>query len=441
MAAVKGTIGANGGTDGIIIVIYKSTAPSVEVDRIFKPFPHSAPYNFQFSDVVPGNYLVNIHWTTDGTTLGALVADYWYPAVSSTGGVGVVQFLGGTDVADGATEWNNADLAGKELLLLYEEGTRPLRNGYEWEPIATGGVRLLAGRTFSDEGVWTVMYAETVISSVPVAGGAEFTEISELPGNTTLSSAEVNKWVIATGIASSQTLGLPPAGSISSGGYMISHDGRGPINVRITATGTNTIRFRGQNLQYIDLGIGEKVTLIKSSNGWRVRDYAGQWDRLGDIHAVRDIVINQLPADGQTLYDGNQYRRIYEWLLNLPSNRVVNTVAAWNTTAVFNGQTKFINRGLFFLDIVAKTFRTPDMRGKYLWFLDVGIPGQFDPWQIGDHTHPLPIQDFGTQDRQSIVVNANADEGLSETNRTGLPGPAGASNHVERIGLIPVVLI
>jgi hypothetical protein len=141
------------------------------------------------------------------------------------------------------------------------------------------------------------------------------------------------------------------------------------------------------------------------------------------------------------LYDGNEYKRLYEYITSLPAGQQL-TLTAWAGSA--------IKQKFYGVNTVSKMFRVPDMRGMTVRYLkNIGstdadrpdnLPGGFQGWTVGPHQHDLPADAAGSSDLQSVVVTSNADEGFNGGHLTALNNPGG-ENRVDNVGLIPVILI
>jgi hypothetical protein len=455
MASIKSTLSAIPGiTTPIIIVLYKSTAPTAELARIVKSAPHPSPYNFTFNNLADGVYIINIHDSPDGVSLGNLRHDYWIDA--STNNIiserifFIVDGAGANDPVSGATDYINTTLDGKTISGVFQEGYRYLRPSVEWQPRAGGGITLLGGQKFDGGAVWALEITYTVPSPVVINNDA-FSEIIDITTDTQLGSSQYNKSIYATPATSGLEAVLPYLSTVPDGkGYALHHNGGAAPNVTLVCSLGESIRFRGQSKTYVRLGIGEMIKVIKKGSSWYCTDYQGQFDRVGQKIFADIVGVNQLLCDGETTYDGNVYSRLWDYITNdVPVNQRV-SFTEFDQSSVVNGRPVFQNRGFFAVDLNNETFKLPDLRNQTFRFVrNVGqgdpdrvpnLPGAFQAWSVGSHDHPLPADQSGTDNIQSVVNSSNADEGMSSGARTG-SNSSGAENRVDNIGMLPVILI
>lgn len=378
-------------TNDLIAVIYKTTAPGAEVDRIVDSTDHSSPQNFQFSNLDPGVYLVKIHESPDGTTLGNLRHDFWQDAVTNQQ-VSVedrwytADGLAAHDPVSGQNEIPDAYLDGRTVLLVYKEGFRPLEPVTEWTSIVGGGVELLLTALLSP-GEKVLVQIAVAISVGSTINNDAFSQLEVVTGNVTLTSTEYNKAIIVQSVANKQTTTLPLISGVpDSKGYLIRHDGANAINVIVQAQAGEVIRFRGNDVNRVVLGKGEFVKLIKSGSLWYVNDERGQWDRVGEIIAARFAGDNMLLFDGTTEYDLSVYVRLDEYVDALPAAQVVDY-------ATFAASDK---KGFFAKDTVNNKVKLPMLFDMSIRFLKNNggsdtdrtdnIPGGYQAGMVGDFT-------------------------------------------------------
>lgn len=463
MARISAQFSAPGVTNDIIAVIYKSTAPSTEIDRLVNAGNAIAPWNFIFTGLDNGTYIVRVHDSPDGTTLGNLRHDFWVDAATNE----VVRervFLtvGGTGDSDPADGDTTVDLLlpGREVTGVFKEGFRYLKPS-ECDFTDQSNIQLLVDSEgnqlqFTSGEVYCIELAALVTISEPSSGGGGMDAVKVQNGNEailaiTATAADLNKTHLISSTNTSQRTDLPAAGSVSEGaGFKFMHDGGNLVNVHIRRNGMDLIRFRGADVTDIYLGRNEWVKIVKAGTKWYVVDYHGQWDKVGQRSYVDVVGPNMLVLDG-TKYDGAVYKRLYNYGVNslAPSQKVIESV--WQLTSdTFNGQSKFTKRSLYVVDTIQEEIRVPNDLGKsYRALLNIGgsdstrvdnVAGGYQPWQVGPHDHGLPIDKVsGAGNRQSLTETPGNDEILDENNRTGLN--PGTENRVENVGQIPVVLI
>lgn len=444
MGRISNTFQATGVTAGVIIVIYKTTAPASEVARLYRAGPQTTPWNFVFADIVDGVYIVRIHETTDGTTLGLMRHDYWQDAITNQilAADGWFDVAGGgpTDPADGATSQIDASRAGKIVRNLFQEGFRFLKPGVECDLSDPTEIKLLGGRTFAAGSRWYYELAESVTSASPVAAG-DYATIEEFSGNKVLANTDAGKTWMFTASGTTQVTTLPLLSTVSDGdGFVIVHDGGPVINVELAVSGGDVIRFRGNDKNKLYLGKGELVKVIKKGIKWRVVNSIGQWDQVGSRIGVDKQPDNALIADG-SLIDGNIYKRLYEFVTSLPAGQQI-SLTTWAGSPT--------KQRFFAVNTSSKIMRLPDMRGMTIRGLkNIGstdterpdnIPGGFQAWSVGPHQHDLPADQAGISDLMTVWNNPNSDEGFDGGHLTAVNNPGG-ENRVDNVGLLPIVLI
>ncbi|UXO94059.1 receptor-binding domain of short tail fiber protein [Pseudanabaena phage Pan5] len=461
MGFISSSFTAPGVTNDIIAVIYKTTAPSTEVARLVNAGNALNPWNFVFTDLPDGTYIVRIHDSPDGTTLGNIRHDYWINAVTNQVERERIWItVGGPNANDPADGDTSVDLGlpGRVVTGVFKEGWRYFKPT-ECDYTDQSNIELLLDVNgnqfvFSQEEVYVIELAALVATATPTTGGGMDSIViqngNELTINITNGVNDLNKTHLISSTNNSQQTILPAVASVSDdNGYKFVHDGGSLVNVDIETTGSDLIRFRGADVDHIYLGKGEWVKLLAKSGKWYVVDYHGQWDYVGRRINVDAVGNNMLTLNG-TKYDGAVYKRLYEFALSLPPSQKV-TEGVWLTTQdTFNGVSKFTKRSLYMVDTVNQELRVPDDLGKsYRNLLNIGgsdstrvdnVAGGYQPWQVGPHDHSLPIDGVPPAgNRQSLTSTPNNDERLDEDNRTGLN--IATENRVENVGQIPVVLI
>jgi hypothetical protein len=236
-------------TNDLIAVIYNTLAPGAEVARIVDSTDHSSPQNFQFSNLAPGVYIVKIHESPDGVTLGNLRHDFWVDAVTNQQVTiedrwYTVDGLAAYDPVSGQNDIPDSYLNGRTIVGVFKEGFRYLEPVTEWTTIAGGGTKLLITALLSAGEKVLVQLAVAGTLGAAVADDA-FSQFEIFTGNVTLTSTEYNKTVLIQSVANKQTTSLPLIASVpDQKGYVVIHDGANAINVLVKAQTGETIRFK-----------------------------------------------------------------------------------------------------------------------------------------------------------------------------------------------------
>jgi len=447
---------APGITNDLIAVIYKTTAPTAEIDRIVKNQPHSSPFNFQFSNLADGVYIVKIHESPDGVTLGNLRHDWWEDATT-----GQILFErkfytvdgGGTyDPLSTASPVTIADpyFAGKTITGVFQEGYRYLKPTTEWSQVSGGAVEFDAAISNEPGQVWSV----EISYLVPANSGAPqapFSDIVVVTSDITLNTTHYNKSIYARASGNKITITSPSIGSIPEGtGFKIFHDGGNAINTIFQLPSGQIVRFLGEDRNNIILAKGEFIEVIKKvisgTDYLFVTDHDGQWLRVGEIIEGRKGVSNGIFSDG-TEYDLNVYVRLAEYINSLPSSQIVD-YATFETTQLFGTQSSYTKKGFFAVDPVNNKCKVPDLRNlSPRWLKDVAgpdpsrvdsLPGGYQHHQVGEFDFSGTImQKSGTANRHVVLENIN-DANLGNQ---GVTFNAGDETRGRNIGFIPIMLI
>lgn len=463
MARIKQTKTASPGiTLPIIVVIYKTTAPSAEYARLVIPTPHSAPYNYEFSNIDPAVYNVKHYSSVDGVALSTLLADFTCNAVTnqvlSERRYYTVGGPGATDPGVGSTI-TDSYLDGKNVTGVFKEGFRYLKPVDEWSQTTGGVINLLGGLSLNIDEVISVEI-EFAQNLTPVPQNDTFSTIVTLTGDTSLTASDYNKAFFVRATANKQTTTLPLVGTVPDGkGFLIRHDRGNAINVVVKAQTGEVIRFMGGDRNQVILGVGEILKVIKSGSVWYVIDERGQWDRVGEfIGWYANSKDNCIPLTGGE-FDPTVYLRLADFVNSLDPALVVD-YATYNSTTLINGETVSHKKGFFAKDVGTNKIKVPDLTGKHIKFLkNIGssdsdradnVAGGFQyPW-VGAHKHvgfKAENAGHGGSSSQSTLPNLK----LLITNAAGVVSNisqaetyevnTGKENMVRNIGYIPLLLI
>jgi hypothetical protein len=444
-------------TNKLISVLYNTLAPAAELARIVDSSTHASPVNQQFSNLASGTYIVRIYQSVDGTTLGTIQHDFWIDANSNQILFERIFFQvdggGANDPVDNATSYINSYLNGKTVTGIFQEGYRYLRPTIEYTDHAGGGFDLV-GATFSSGQVWSVEISYNIIST-SVTNDETFGGIVSVPGNLTITSAHYNKSLFCNASATTQTLSFPFLAGVPDGkGFVIVHDGGNQINVKVKAATGEVIRFNGTDVNYILLGKGEWVKIIKLGSKWFILEKQGQWGRVGERVGRDMIVDNSLLLDGSQ-YDGTVFLRLADYVASIPSAQIV-SFPTFDTTATINGEVVFTKRGFFAVN--GTLIKVPDMRNVSRRFIkNVGgsdasridnLSGGYQAWQIGEHDHPADDTDVNVLfvkrkpggPGSGLGLNT-APTGFEKVQQRSGKINVGLENNVRNIGELPLLLI
>ncbi|HUR65470.1 MAG TPA: hypothetical protein VMZ03_03900 [Chitinophagaceae bacterium] len=462
MAKISQSIDISGGViNFLVIIIYKTTAPAAEIDRIvWTAASDPNPFNYVFNDVDPGVYIVIIYESPDGSTLGNIRHDFEVDANTNT-----VLFErrhyrvnrgNPNDPVSGTTAITDPYFDGKTIKGVFQAGNRYLEPILEWTQL-TGGVlqfgndQISGGQiTNNPDDVWSV---EIMYTTIPPSGSgaAPFTDIVLESGNVTLDVTYDNKVIFGQSAGNKQTLTSRAIATIPEGrGFVIIHDSATAINLIFKAQVSEVIRFRGADVNQVVLGKGEMIKAIRKGSKLYVTEKNGQWDRVGDIVPGRQAANNRLLCDGMTEYDLTVYVRLNDYINSLPGAQVVD-YATFATTATIDGEPGVLTKsGFFAKDIVSNKAKLPNLFNQSIRFLKNNggadatridnIPSGYQHHKVGPHKHNLPADANGSSDLQSLVASANADEGFNTLHESAEYN-TGGETVTRNIGFLPYLLI
>jgi hypothetical protein len=329
MANVAFTISpAPGVTNDLIAVIYKTTAPAAEIARILKEAPHPDPYNFLFPDVEPGTYIVKIHETPDGSTLGNLRHDFWVDAslqklqsyTVKTFQVGLGRGTPYYDPADQDDEYINPDLNGLTYTV-FKPGYGPLDWAANITPHAGGGFDFTDNQKFSQDEIYTILIGNLVTQPITSSGGSGFpSDIAAVTADLTFSSEHYKKLLLIDTVSPLLTITIPSFATIPDGTMFGINTERhnGLLRyVLLQLPSTKYCIINGVARNIIPIGKCEEATFMKKG------DYLHIINWPGDRHRVGEKVF----ADGITPPNGvylsgfwalkSDYPRLFPWHVNV----------------------------------------------------------------------------------------------------------------------------
>lgn len=469
MAHIKQTISAAPGIlTPIIVVLYKTSAPTSEYARLTIPTPHTAPYIYEFSSVDPDIYNVKHYSTPDGTTLGTVLKDFFCDSVTNTilseRRFYVVGGPGAYDPVDSTDNITDPYFDGKTISGIFQEGFRYLKDAVEWRQDPGGVLKLLSGILNNSGMTWAVEISYQQTIATPGTNDT-FSIIDVVTGDVTLNSGNYNHTILVTSSPNKQTTTLPLIGTVPDGkGFVVVHDRGNAINVIVKAQSGEVIRFRGQDKNQVVLGIGEVIKIIKKGSKYYVLDLKGQWERVGEfIGWYSNLKDNFLPLSGGEV-DPVTYVRLGEFVDSLDPSLVVD-YAAFDSTIVVNGETVYHKRGFFAKDAGTGKIKLPDLSAKGIRYLKNygggdsdradNIPGGYQHDRMRDHNHKdLQGEDTSHGGSSSaltgtvrLLVNSTGGNVITVANsKTGgvvIGGvdAFGADTHGKNIGMLPLLAI
>lgn len=216
----------------------------------------------------------------------------------------------------------------------------------------------------------------------------------------------------------------------------------------------DTVRHQGEDKNAIYLGKGEHIGIMIRNGVMFIVSEDTNYHRVGQRIYGEKKELNTEYLDGSEAYQAD-YPRLMEFLDSLPPGQVVN-YATWDTLQVVNidgyDYNYYPNKGLWARDDSTGTFRFPDERNFYRKALS-SVTGAADTTRLTAnskpggqqakqglrHTHGLPNDAAGSSNIPTLTNTSGSDEGMDETQRTGVSGSTRMD--VDNIGFLPLVVI
>lgn len=426
----------------------------IEAQEQYDP-PHPTTRNVVIpavGDIDPVVYYVDFYESSDGIAFDLLLSQFVYDLKNKVV-IAERRFyvVGGPGANDPAPEQQilaDSYLDGKTISGVFKEGFRYLRpnteNIIEWQPHAGGGIELQNDMVFSADEVW-VIEISYLADQTQVAGGGMYNGVELIDTDTTLSTSYRNKRLRCESASSNKlVVTLESVASVPDSTFYHFTSNAGAQNqTRILPNGSETIIYNGENYPELWIGKGEFARIVKVGSVWEAELAHDNILRVGERFAGtwKDHPSTK-PEDG-TLYDGDEWPRIWWWIQNkLPSTHKIT-----DDTVIDSGYVHpDARRGQFVVHSSQKKFRLPNwqalsergMNNFTTYNVDSSrtydYPGGFQDEMVGPHTHPLPRDASGSSNIQSLVDTANADEGISAASQTG--NNTGTENRVKNLGVI-----
>lgn len=367
MANVSFTISpAPGITNKLVAAIYKTTAPAALAKPLLvKDPPHADPYNFEFTDLVPGTYIVKIHESVDGSTLGNLRHDFWVDAtVTKLEAYTILDVV--VDRGQGApkydpvhedTEYVNPDLEGLTYLV-FKPGYGALNWGIDIQEIAGGGFEFINGQDFQNNEAYTILISNLTQTSVPETGGSSYPEdVVEVPGDTTFSASHYNKLIEVNSANQVVTITITALETIPDGtkfGISTQPGIQRYVTLQLPAGKYCVVNFLQRNQVYI--GRAETIHFIKKGDFLKIVNWEGDHRRLGEyVDSSGYGGPNKVELAGGWV-NKTSYPRLFNWYVNLQPVDELGT-GTEDVTPDADNKTKWI--------IGITKFWIPDFRGLF----------------------------------------------------------------------------
>lgn len=432
----------------------KVSTPLVEETREEYPSPLAPSFNVVLppsGSIDPVNYYVDFYESADGVALDFLLAQFVVNAKNNIVSSETRFYkVGGADPTDPVPD--QADLVdpyldGKTISKVFRRGIGPIvPEDYtykEFELLAGGGIRLLNDQIFSADDIVAIEISY-LINQTASSSGNLYNGVVVITANTTLISTHRNKRLRCVGASSRLVITLESLAAVPDGTfYHVTHNDGNQLQTKILPGGGDTIKYFTDSLSEITISPGEYVRIEKTGAIWEAVLVHQGVQQVGERMAAGwNSHPNTKPEDG-TLYDGDDYPRMWWWLTTkLPATHIVT-----DDTLTGGGYVHPVGKeGLFVRHSTLKKFRLPNTQNwsergikSFTTFnadaeRTYDYPGGTQPEMIGPHTHPLPRDAAGILDIQSLVVSANADEAISNLSLTGFN--TGTENRVKNVAVV-----
>lgn len=456
MGQIRLGVGQVNITNHLIGVARKTTTPLViEAQESYAP-PHPTTRNVVIpavGDIDPVIYYVDFYESANGSSFDLLLSQFVYDLKNNII-ISERRFYvgGGPQSYDPPADQDTLTdpyLDGKTIAGVFKTGYGYLRPNtepiIEWITIPGGGIQLQNSLVFSQDEVYCIEISY-LANQTQVSGGGLYTGVELINTNTTLTTIHRNKRLRCESASSNmlvvtmESVAVVPDGTF----YHYTSNGGSQNQTRILPAGSETIKYNGENYTELSIGKGEFVRIVKVGSIWEAEMAHHNILQVGERFAGtwKDHPSTK-PEDG-TLYDGDEWPRIWWWI----TNKLPLTHKVTDDNVVNGGYTHPADKiGLFVVHSTLKKFRGPNTQNlserALLNFNTYGgdgqrvydYPGGLQNEMVGPHLHPLPADASGAANIQSLTHTANADEGLSNDNLTG-SNIGGTENRVKNIGII-----
>lgn len=334
MANVAFTISpAPGVLNKLIAVIYDTNNAAAEIDRSdpVDP-PHSSPHDFLFANLPSGTYIVKIHESTDGVTLGNLRHDFWVDATINsllayevkTFQVGLGRGTPYFDPADQDVDYINTDLNGLTYTV-FKPGYGPLDWDANITPYAGGGFSFTDGQKFSQDEIYTILISNLIAQPANQSGGGGYPDgVVQVTGDIFFSSTHYKKLLEVSAFVN-LTISIGDLSTIPDNTVF-------GINTQTILDTDPDSDFRyaildlpfgkyamihGLAKNRVFVGRGEEMAFIKKGNYLRLVNGGEGYRRVGEIvYAFGKPPINSLPLTGGWRLK-TDFPRIFEDYVNV----------------------------------------------------------------------------------------------------------------------------
>jgi hypothetical protein len=369
MGQIRLGIGQVNITNHLIAVARKTTTPLViEAQESYAP-PHPATRNVivpATGSIDPVIYYVDFYESSNGVSLDLLLSQFVYDlknqVVISERRFYLVDGPQSYDPPANQDTITDAYLDGKTISGFFKSGQGYLRPNtesvVEWITVAGGGIKLQNSLIFSGGEVYCVEISY-LADQTQIIGGGLYNGVQLIDVNTILNSSYRGKRLrCEASVSTSLVVTLESVAAVPDGTfYHFTTNGGTHNQTRILPSGSETIKYNGENYPELWVGKGEYVRIVKVGSIWEAElvhentlmvgeHFSGTWK---DHPACK-------PEDA-ALYDGDEWPRIWWWM----NNKLPSTHKIIDDNVVNGGYTHPSGQeGLFVLHSTLKKFRVPN---------------------------------------------------------------------------------
>lgn len=370
MGQIRLGVGQVNITGYLIAVARKTTTPLViEAQESYAP-PHPATMNVvvpAVGDIDPVIYYVDFYESANGSSFDLLLSQFVYDLKNKI----IISERRFYRVGSGNPDDPDPDqkilidayLDGKTIAGVFKEGYRYLRPSTEpvpeYLPHAGGGIELQGDLQFSQDETYTIEISYLANQSIGGSNSGLYSGVELIDVDTTLSVSYRNKRLRTEASASNMlVVTMESIASVPDGTfYHFTNNGGIHNQTKILLAGAETIKFNGENYTEMWVGKGEYLRVVKVGTFWDGELVHPFTLQVGErFSAGWSSHPNCKPEDG-TLYDGDEWPRIWWWLKNkLPGGSFIVDDAVIGSGYV-HPDTRV---GQFVLHSTLKKFRMPN---------------------------------------------------------------------------------
>jgi hypothetical protein len=370
MGQIRLGIGQVNITNYLIGVARKTTTPlTIEAQEAYAP-PHPTTRNVVIpavGDIDPVIYYVDFYESSDGVALDLLLSQFVYDLKNQVI-ISERRFykVGGgfpTDPDPDQQILEDAYLDGKTISGVFKEGFRYLRPDTEpvpeYLPHTGGGIELQGDLQFSQDETYVIEISYLADQSAGGGASGLYSGVELIDTTMTLNSSYRNKRLrteassTVTLVVTMESLASVPDGTF----YHFTSNGGTQNQTRILPSGSETIRYNGEDYTEMSLGKGEFLRIVKTGSFWEAEMAHHNILQVGEkVSATWKDHPSTKPEDG-TLYDGDEWPRPWWWIKNkLPSTHYI-----IDDNVINGGYTHPTDKlGLFVIHSTQKKFRMPN---------------------------------------------------------------------------------